>query len=71
MQKLLAGSRLRHLGEDRCLSQVELARRLELSPSYLNQIERDQRPLTVPVLLKLSESFGVDPSSSRRRTRRG
>ena len=61
MQKLLAGARLRHLREDRGLSQVELARRLELSPSYLNQIERDQRPLTVPVLLKLTECFGVDP----------
>lgn len=34
---------------------------LEISPSYLNQLERDRRPLTVPVLLKLTECFGVDP----------
>jgi predicted transcriptional regulator/transcriptional regulator with XRE-family HTH domain len=58
---VLAGSRMRHLREDRGLSQAELARLLEISPSYLNQIERDRRPLTVAVLLKVAESFGVDP----------
>jgi XRE family transcriptional regulator, fatty acid utilization regulator len=57
---LHAGSRLRHLREDRGLSQAELARELDISPSYLNQLERDRRPLTVPVLLRLSEAFGVD-----------
>jgi hypothetical protein len=56
----LAGARLRHLREDRGLSQAELARRLEISPSYLNQLERNRRPLTVGVLLRLSEAFGVD-----------
>ncbi|HWK29220.1 MAG TPA: short-chain fatty acyl-CoA regulator family protein [Solirubrobacter sp.] len=61
MSKLLVGARLRHLREDRGLSQAELARVLEISPSYLNQIERDRRPLTVPVLLRLTETFGVDP----------
>lgn len=43
------------------MSQVELAALLEISPSYLNQIEHNQRPLTVPVLLRLTEAFGVDP----------
>src|SRR6201987_1406725 len=33
---------------------------LEISPSYLNQIERDVRPLTVAVLLRITEVFGVD-----------
>ncbi len=56
----LAGARLRHLREDRGLSQAELARRLEISPSYLNQLERNRRPLTVAVLLRLTEAFGVD-----------
>ena len=42
------------------MSQVSLAQSLEISPSYLNQIEHDARPLTVPVLLKISEVFGVD-----------
>ncbi|MFD3977072.1 short-chain fatty acyl-CoA regulator family protein [Streptomyces griseus] len=43
------------------MSQAELARTLAISPSYLNQMEHDARPLTVPVLLRLTEAFGVDP----------
>ena len=34
----------------RQFSQAALAQMLEISPSYLNQIEHDVRPLTVPVL---------------------
>jgi len=33
---------------------------LDISPSYLNQIEHDVRPLTVSVLLRITELFGVD-----------
>lgn len=44
------------------MSQVELARVLGISPSYLNQMQHDSRPLTVPVLLRLTEVFGVDAS---------
>lgn len=33
---------------------------LDISPSYLNQIEHDVRPLTVAVLLRITELFGVD-----------
>ncbi|MEV7570210.1 short-chain fatty acyl-CoA regulator family protein [Streptomyces tanashiensis] len=61
MGKAYAGARLRRLREDRGLSQAELARTLAISPSYLNQMEHDARPLTVPVLLRLTEAFGVDP----------
>ncbi len=61
MGKTYAGARLRRLREERRLSQAELARVLAISPSYLNQMEHDSRPLTVPVLLRLTEAFGVDP----------
>ncbi|MEV0371664.1 short-chain fatty acyl-CoA regulator family protein [Streptomyces sp. NPDC050636] len=61
MSKTYAGARLRRLREERRLSQAELARTLAISPSYLNQMEHDSRPLTVPVLLRLTEAFGVDP----------
>lgn len=37
-----------------------MAERLGLSPSYLNLIEHDQRPLTVKLLLRLGEVFAVD-----------
>ena len=60
MSKTFAGARLRHLRESRSMSQAELARLLEISPSYLNQIEHNTRPLTVPVLLRITEAFGVD-----------
>ncbi|MER6381213.1 short-chain fatty acyl-CoA regulator family protein [Streptomyces sp. NPDC001250] len=61
MSKTYAGARLRRLREERRLAQAELARVLGISPSYLNQMEHDSRPLTVPVLLRLTEAFGVDP----------
>ncbi|MFJ7775991.1 short-chain fatty acyl-CoA regulator family protein [Streptomyces yangpuensis] len=61
MGKTYAGARLRRLREERRMNQAELARVLGISPSYLNQMEHDSRPLTVPVLLRLTEAFGVDP----------
>ena len=60
MKKAFMGVRLKRLREERGLTQIALARALELSPSYLNQLERNQRPLTVPVLLKLNAVLGVD-----------
>lgn len=61
-RKLFIGPRLRRLREERGLTQAELARRIEISPSYLNQIEHDQRPLSVAVLLRLTETVGLDVS---------
>ncbi|PRQ12192.1 Cro/Cl family transcriptional regulator [Corynebacterium sp. 13CS0277] len=60
MGKTYVGSRLRQLRRERDLSQAQLATTLGLSASYVNQIEHDVRPLTVPVLLRITEAFGVD-----------
>lgn len=60
MEKTFGGAKVRHLRESRAMSQADLARLLEISPSYLNQIEHNARPLTVPVLLRITEAFGVD-----------
>jgi predicted transcriptional regulator/plasmid maintenance system antidote protein VapI len=60
MAKTFAGARLRRLREERGISQIDLARQLAISPSYLNQIEHDSRPLTVPVLIRIAEVLGVD-----------
>lgn len=57
---MYAGARLRTLREQRGLSQSGLAKALELSVSYINQLEHDQRPLTVPVLLRLNSRFDLD-----------
>lgn len=54
------GVRLKTLREQRGLTQAALAASLKISPSYLNQIENDQRPLTVPVLLRLQAAHGID-----------
>src|ERR1035441_2028814 len=56
---MFAGARLRRLCEERGLTQVALARALDLSTSYVNQLENDQRPITVPVLLALTERFDL------------
>ena len=58
--KTFVGSRVRQLRSERGFSQAALAQMLQISPSYLNQIEHDVRPLTVAVLLRISEMFGVD-----------
>ncbi|HEY0213096.1 MAG TPA: short-chain fatty acyl-CoA regulator family protein [Paenirhodobacter sp.] len=60
MAKTYMGVRLRRLREERGMTQAALSRVLGISPSYLNQIEQNQRPLTVPVLLKLNGAFGLD-----------
>lgn len=60
MAKQYAGARIKRLRTRVGVSQVEMARRLDLSTSYLNQLENDQRPLTVPVLLKLTGTFDVE-----------
>ncbi len=58
--KIFAGSKLRRLRLKLGLSQVDFAQSLGLSASYLNLMERDQRPLTAQVVLKLSGMEGVD-----------
>ncbi|HWT49313.1 MAG TPA: acetate metabolism transcriptional regulator RamB [Mycobacterium sp.] len=60
MSKTFVGFRVRQLRNERGFSQAALAQMLEISPSYLNQIEHDVRPLTVAVLLRITEVFGVD-----------
>ena len=57
--KTFAGARLRRLREEHGLTQVALARALGLSTSYVNQLENDQRPITVSVLLTLAERFDL------------
>ena len=58
--KIFAGSRLRRLRLKLGFSQAAFAQSLGLSASYLNLMERDQRPLTAQVVLKLSGMEGVD-----------
>jgi predicted transcriptional regulator/transcriptional regulator with XRE-family HTH domain len=60
---LRLGGRIRRLRQEARLTQAQMAERLAISPSYLNLIEHNQRPVTVPVLLKLAQRFEVDLQS--------
>ncbi|WP_374962763.1 helix-turn-helix domain-containing protein [Spongiibacter tropicus] len=60
MKKLFVGPRIRRLREQHQLNQMQCASKLGLSPSYLNQIENNQRPVSASVLIKLSNVFNID-----------
>lgn len=59
-RKIFAGPRVRRVRMSMGLTQSGMAEALGISPSYLNLIERNQRPLTVQLLLKLSSVYKVD-----------
>ena len=56
----MLGHRIRRLRREHALSQTQLAEQLEISPSYLNLIEHNQRPVSVALLLKLARIFDLD-----------
>ncbi|MFL0670602.1 MAG: short-chain fatty acyl-CoA regulator family protein [Erythrobacter sp.] len=62
---LLAGPALRRLRKREGLTQANMAAMLGISPSYLNLIERNQRPLSARVLVQVIEQFEFDPRSLR------
>lgn len=62
-ERSIPGAKLRRLRREIGLTQVLMAERLGLSASYLNLIEHDQRPLTLAVLLRLGQVFGIDLNS--------
>ena len=57
--KMFVGERVRRLREQQQISQAALARAIGLSPSYLSQIECDQRPLPRPVMHRLAAHLKV------------
>jgi hypothetical protein len=61
-EKLLAGPRLRRLRQQLGLTQTRMAEELGISTSYLNLIERNQRPISAQLLLKLVDIYDVDLS---------
>ena len=59
-RKLFLGARLKRLRRDLGLTQMRMAEDLSVSPSYLNLLERNQRPVTAQVLLRLAETYDLD-----------
>jgi predicted transcriptional regulator/transcriptional regulator with XRE-family HTH domain len=62
-RKLFLGARLKRLRRDLGLTQTRMAEDLGVSPSYLNLLERNQRPVTAQVLLRLAEAYDLDLKS--------
>lgn len=62
---ILAGPAIRRLRRREGLTQAAMAARLAISPSYLNLIERNQRPLSARLVVQLAEQFDFDPRSLR------
>ena len=59
-RKVMVGPRVRRMRLERGLTQKQMAEELGISTSYLNLIERNQRPVTVQLLLKLGQSYDID-----------
>lgn len=59
-RKAMLGHKIRRFRLDQGLSQTEMAAQIGISPSYLNLIEHNQRPVTVPLLFKLGNAFEID-----------
>ncbi|HZB61375.1 MAG TPA: helix-turn-helix domain-containing protein, partial [Microvirga sp.] len=60
-RKLFVGPRLKRLRRELNVSQSRMAEELGLSPSYLNLMERNQRPITAQVLIRLAHAYSLDP----------
>ena len=58
--KIFAGPKIRRYRMGQDMTQTSMAEKLAISPSYLNLIERNQRPLTVQLLLKLAANFDIN-----------
>src|SRR5690348_13132243 len=62
-RKLFLGARMKRLRRERGLNQSQMADALGISASYLNHLERNQRPVTAAILLRLAEAFDIDVKS--------
>jgi len=61
--KVFAGPRVRRIRREMGLSQSQMAAELGFSVSYINLVERDQRPVSAQFLLRLAEVYDLDLTS--------
>lgn len=59
-RKVFAGHAVRRLRRQVGLTQSAMAEALDISPSYLNLVERNQRPLSAMLLVRLGNRFDFD-----------
>jgi XRE family transcriptional regulator, fatty acid utilization regulator len=59
-RRIFAGERLKALRAERGLNQAAMGRLLDVSTSYLSQLEHDDRPLTPALIERLARAFPLD-----------
>lgn len=59
-RRLFLGPQVRKLRRSLGLTQAQMAEGLDVSASYLTLIERNQRPLTAQLMLRLAEAYEID-----------
>jgi XRE family transcriptional regulator, fatty acid utilization regulator len=59
-RKLYLGPKLRLLRRELGINQSQMAEELGVSPSYLNHLERNQRPLSAQMLLRFAQTYDID-----------
>lgn len=57
------GPRLKRVRRELGLTQADMAKDLDISPSYVALMERNQRPLTAELLLRLATTYRIDIAS--------
>ena len=59
-RRIFAGQRLKALRAERGLNQIAMGDLLEISPSYLSQLEHDDRPLSPALVERLARAVPLD-----------
>ena len=59
-RRLYVGPSLRRLRRERGLTQANMAADLEVSASYIALLERNHRPLSAEVLMRLAQTYKID-----------
>jgi len=62
-RRLYVGPSLRRLRRDLGLTQADMAADLEVSASYIALLERNHRPLSAEMLLRLAQTYKIDVAS--------
>lgn len=65
-RSVYVGPRLKRLRRDLGLKQSDMAEDLGVSPSYVALLERNQRPLTADLLLRLASTYKIDVATIAR-----
>mgnify|MGYP001453638295 FL=1 len=60
--KFFIGAKLKRLRHVHGLTQAKMSKEIDISTSYLNLLESNQRPLSLTVLMKIHERFSIDIS---------